>query len=105
MKTVPWWSKKLEELKTNKNRAWNQLTRCITTEILKHFKKTKALFRKHLKESKKIALQTFTSEISPNSSAARMWSNIHTFCGRKLKHDIHCISSPNDSSRNITGKS
>jgi len=70
-----------------------------------HFKKTKALFRKHLKESKKIALQTFTSEISPSSKIARIWSNNNTFCCRKPKHDINCISSPNDSSRNIAGKS
>jgi len=77
------------------------LRRSISLENIIQFKKNKALFRRELKQAKRSSLQKFTAEINPNSSPSKIWANINTFCGRKTRNDIHCLTSPSDPPINI----
>jgi len=77
------------------------LRRNISLENIIQFKKNKALLRRELKNAKRSSLQKFTAEINPNSSPSKIWANINTFCGRKTRNDIHCLTSPSDPPINI----
>jgi len=93
-KTVPWWNRSLEQLRTNKNQSWYLLRRNIPLENIIQFKKNKALFRREMKQAKRSSLQKFTTP-------SKIWTNNNTFCGRKTRNDIHCITSPTTPSINI----
>lgn len=92
IRSVPWWNKKLEELKKEKNRMWNQYNRNITTENLLKYKKSNAIFKKELKSCKRESLYDFTSQISPTTKTEKIWCTIRRFCGLKPRLGIHCIN-------------
>lgn len=89
--SVPWWNRKLELLKKERNRLWNILKRHITNDNIINFKKANAKFKREVKISKRESIHKFTSEIQPGTSTGKLWSNIQRFCGLKTKSRIHCI--------------
>lgn len=98
---VPWWNKKLEELKRLRNHLLNIFRKNITDDNLINYRKTNALYKKELKKAKKESIEKFTSEINNSNPPEHIWSNIRRFCGMNPKTPIHCIYN-NDSDNMIS---
>lgn len=101
-RTVPWWSKTLEQLKTKRNHLWNKFKRNITTENELNYRRANALYKREIKLSKSDSINRFTSEINPSTSSEKIWTNIRVFCGLKPRNPIHCIQDPDDLQNRIT---
>lgn len=93
---VPWWNKKLEDLKRTRNRLLNIFRKNMTDDNLVNYRKANAIFKRELKISKKLSVDKFTSEIKSSNPTGKVWSNIRRFCGINPKLNIHCISDNNN---------
>jgi len=92
---VPWWNKKLDDLKVSKNRAWRAFNREMSLSNLIHFKKTNAQLRREIRLSKKSSIHALTTSISTDSKPDMIWSKIRQFCGIHKSTHIHCIQNNN----------
>lgn len=103
--TVPWWNAELQKLKAEKNHYWNILRRNTNNENIINFKKTRAMFRRTLKLSKRRSIDNFTTNINPSTPSGKIWSTIRTLCGTKPSFPIHCIQSKTQTNTFTTDKS
>jgi len=100
-KTVPWWDQTLQKLKNEKNLCWLTLNRNIDMTNILAYKKANAKLKREIKIRKRTSVQDFTAEISPKSSTLKIWSNINRFFGLKTRHNIYCLTDPNNPTQNI----
>lgn len=66
----------------------------ITTENIIDFRKKNAIFRRNIREAKRLAIAEFTSQINPKTTSSKIWSNIRSFCGIYPSKSIHAIYNP-----------
>lgn len=101
---MPWWSKKLEELKLCKNKLWQKYKRDMNQTNLLEYKKARAKFKREIKCSKNEAINRLGTSINPSTSTSKIWCSIRKFTGYKSSHSIHCISKADDPDTLLTDR-
>ncbi|XP_012160162.1 uncharacterized protein LOC105665233 [Ceratitis capitata] len=76
-----WWNNELSSLRQQKQLAWHEFKRSRLVTSLVKYKNLNAPFRRKAKSAKIICFQKFTSEINPNSSTKKIWSDIRRLTG------------------------
>ena len=101
-KRIPWWNKKLETLKKEKNRFWHLFKRNMVLVNLLNYKRANAVYKREIKAAKRASIYKLTSTITPNSPTDKIWQNIRNFTGYKSTTGIHCIASQSNLDTMIT---
>lgn len=80
-KTVPWWNKKCEKAIRDNKTALYKYRKNKTIDNLINLKKTRAIARKTIVQSKKQSWQEYVSTINPNTSTKELWGKIKKIKG------------------------
>ena len=75
----PWWNKQLNELRSEKMKAWETFKKNMSTNNLLSFKNLNAKFKREIKKYKKESLKQFTSTINRNTPISDIWLKIKRF--------------------------
>lgn len=94
-KFVPWWNEKCKEAIKISNHAYNRYKKHKTDDNKIEYKRTRALTRRILKESKSNSWKNFVSSISSNNSIRESWKKINAIQGHKRYSQIHFIQDGN----------
>lgn len=81
---VPWWNKKCQEAVKENNKALKKYKKQQTIDNLIELKKTKAIKRRIIKQSKTTSWQNFVSTINPDTPSKQIWENINKIKGKHI---------------------
>lgn len=102
-KQVPWWNKECHEAIKKNNEALKKYKKNSITENLIELKKTKALKRRIIKQSKKSSWDNYISTITPNTTPKHIWEKIGKIRGKNsrrqtttLLKDNKVVNNPQD---------
>lgn len=82
-RNAPWWNDSCKKAVKKLKRALNRYRRTNTQEDLITLKKSRAISRRTLVESKKSSWQQYVSSITPNTPTTEIWSKIRRIKNKK----------------------
>lgn len=87
-KNVPWWNTKCYQTIKEAKKALNKYKKNKTTENLIELKRTKAIARRTILESKKQSWKKFVNTLNKDTPLADVWKTIRKINGLKQIHNI-----------------
>lgn len=88
---VPWWNDEIKTAIKNKKKALNRFKRYPTEENMIEFKRNRAYERRLKQSAKRESWRKFTSEITADTPAKKIWRKIGSMTGRIIPNQLPII--------------
>lgn len=101
-KLVPWWSRELQILRSEKQCAWRLFCRNMSNHNLIDYKRKNAIFNRAKNKAKERSFLEFTQSLNPFASSSYLWKRIRLLTGNYTPHTIRTIEKNGNTISNLS---